>query len=403
MDTSWTINNQVKRCVDGIPYEYFKRIEAVGGIGKGNDYDKDAYVLYDSVRALFVINEMYADEPNAEVLLLTMLSDVIKDGEKIKGIIIENKTGRQVVYGKQFVDCTGDCDLLSKAGSRCDVMDPKKQHPASLIAKVCNVDTDALVAYYKDKPELQKGERYLGHLPHSGFYNFRLAEELKNIALPKEMEYLKDWFVLYYTTPNPHEIILNMTGITGVDGTDAKDVSRGTELALARIWQIFPLFRKYIVGFKDAYLAAVAPTLGIRESRKVRGEVKLTADMLMGATKFPDAIVSYQSPLGYHTPDGKNIEFHRMQPGSEYDIPLRSVLPSDVDGIIVAGRNISVESNACGSTRSMTNCMSLGQAAGVIASLAAHAGKEIRELSIDEIQKALVKQHVYICGHSEIE
>ena len=115
----------------------------------------------------------------------------------------------------------------------------------------------------------------------------------------------------------------------------------------------------------------------------------------MNATRFPDAVCSYQSPLGYHTPDGKNIEFRRMVPGTSYDIPLRCMVPLDVDGIIVAGRNISVDSDACGSTRSMTNCMTLGQCAGIAASYAASHNIEIRAISNDILRTIMVEQGIY--------
>lgn len=394
MNTSWTCSNQVKRCVGGIPYEYFKMIEEIGGVETPN-YDKDAYILYDSERAKYIITKMYEDEKNLDALYLTMVTKAIMEGNKIKGIIIENKSGRQAVYAKQFIDCTGDADLLYYTGSHCDVMAKEAQHPASLLAKLANVDTEKLIQYYNQHPELQKGERYLGGLPHAGFYGFRLHEELAGTELEPEQEYLRDWFILFYTTPNPGEIILNMTGVTALDGTDASALTKGEDISRRRIFDVLPLFQKYVPGFEHAYLAATAPALGVRESRKVIGKIKLTADMLMNAMRFPDAVCSYQSPLGYHTPDGKNIEFRRMSPGTSYDIPLRCMVPLDVDGIIVAGRNISVDSDACGSTRSMTNCMTLGQCAGIAASYAASHDMEIRAIPNKVLRTIMKEQGIY--------
>lgn len=394
MNTSWTCSDQQKRCVGGIAYEYFKKIEAMGGV-ENPDYDKDAYILYDSERAKCVITQMYQEQENLDALYLTMVTKAIMEGNKLTGIIIENKSGRQVVFAKQFIDCTGDADLLEFTGSHYEALAPENLHPASLIAKISNVDVKALTEYYAAHPELQKGERYLGHLPHAGFYGFRLAEELEGVALPQELEYLRDWFILFYSTPNPNEIILNMTGTTALDGTDAMAVSKGTDMSIQRMWQVLPLFQKYVPGFQNAFLAATAPALGIRESRKVIGGVRLTSDMLLGAEKFPDAVCSYQSPLGYHTPDGKDIMFHRMKPGSSYDIPLRSLVPLDVDGVIVAGRSISVESKACGSTRSMSNCMTLGHCAGVIAAYAAKENIEMRDIPNDTLHQILKAQDIY--------
>ncbi len=394
MNTSWTTNNQINCVVGGIPFEYFKKMEAIGGV-ENPDYDQDAYILYDSERAKIVMTEMFDEEENLDVLYLTMVTDTIIEGNRIKGIIIENKSGRQAVYAKQFIDCTGDADLLALAGSNCEIMKKEDQHPASLLAKINGVNTKKLVEYYDQHPELQKGERYLGGLKHAGFYGFRLAEELKGITLPDDLEYLRDWFILFYTTPNPDEIILNMTGIIALDGTNAVELSHGEHVSRKRLFQVLPLFKKYIVGFENAYFSSTAPALGVRETRKVIGEVKLTAEMLMGGMRFPDAVCCYQSPLGYHTPDGKNIEFRRMEPGKSYDVPLRCMLPLDIDGVIAAGRNISVDSDAIGSTRSMTNCMSLGQSAGIIAAYAAKSGIEMRKIPNDVLRKELKEKGVY--------
>lgn len=394
MNTAWTFGDQVNQVVKGIPYEYFKRVEEIGGV-ENPDYAKDAYILYDSERAKYVITQMFEEEENLEVLYLTMVADVIKEGDKVTGIIIENKSGRQVVWGKQFVDCTGDSDLLAFAGAEFELLSKERLHPVSLIAKMGGVDTETVKEYYDARPELWKGEKYLGGLPHAGIYNYRLHEELEGIELPEELEYLRDWFILFYSTPNPGEMILNMTGAIAVDGTDAKDLSRAEHESRIRLFQAMEIFNKYIPGFEKAYISATAPAVGVRESRKVIGDVKLTADIIMNATKFPDAVCSYQAPLGYHLPDGKDIAFRRMKPGTAYDIPLRCMLPRKIDGVIVAGRNIAVETDAIGSPRSISNCMSMGQGAGTVAALAAMKGVEIRQLPYDELRAELEKQNVY--------
>ncbi len=395
MNTCCEPCDRLKRIIGGIAYEYLQTIDAMGGV-ENPDYTKDQYILYDSERAKAAIVSMYEKEPNVSTLYLTMVTRAIMDGKKLIGLIIENKSGRQAVFAKQFIDATGDADLLEYTGASYEELPPEKYHPASLLAKISNVDVKKLSEYYAAHPELQKGEKYLGYRSHAGFYGFRLAEELEGIELPEEIEYLRDWFVLYYSTPNPNEIILNMTGTTALDGTDADAVTKGTNQAIKKLWQVLPLFQKYVPGFEHAFIAATAPTLGVRESRKVIGGLKLTRDMVLSGTKHPDAICSNAGALGYHTPDGKNIIWEYQEPGISYDIPLRSVLPADVDSLIVAGRNISVESEACGSTRTMTNCMTLGHCAGAIAALAASRGIEMRELPIQEVQSMLKSQGIYI-------
>lgn len=394
MNTAWTFGDQVNPVVRGIPYEYFKRLEALGGV-EDPDYGKHAYILYDSERAKYVITRMYEEQDHLEVLYLTMVVGTIMEGRQVKGLIIENKSGRQAVFARQFIDCTGDSDLLAFAGAEFELLASEKLHPVSLIAKMSGIDIGEVKAFYADKPELWKGERYLGGLPHAGMYNFRLQEELEGKELPERLEYLRDWFILFYTTPNPGEMILNMTGEIAVNGTNARELSRAEHVSRLRLYEALEVFRMYIPGFKNAFFAATAPAVGVRESRKVVGDIQLTSEIIMNGTKFPDAVCSYQAPLGYHTPDGKGIEFRRMKPGTAYDIPLRCMLPRNTKGVIVAGRNISCESSAIGSPRSISNCMSMGQGAGVAAAIAARKDIEIRDIPHDELRSALKKQNVY--------
>jgi len=397
MTTTWTFNDQQKQIVKGIPYEFIKRLEEINGTLKG-DISRETFTIYDIEKAKFVMSKMYAEEKNLKVLYYTMIADVIVENNKVKGVIIQNKSGRQAVYAKAVVDATGDADVAAYAGAEFMLAEKKNLHPISLLGKMCNVDFDEMNAYYNEHPEFIGN--FLGGEPHQGFHSFRLADELQRITLPSELEYIRDWFILYYQTPNPGEMIINMTGATEVDGTNAEEVSDAEDLSRKRLMDALEVFNKHIPGFKNAYYTSTASSIGIRETRRITGKIILTAELMLAGTRFEDAICSYSAPVADHTKDGKSIVFRRLEPGNSYDIPLSSMIPKEIDGIIVAGRCISVEASAIGSTRNMTSCMAMGQGAGIVAAICARDGIVPRKIPNDVLRKELLAQGVYLEGIS---
>ena len=189
-----------------------------------------------------------------------------------------------------------------------------------------------------------------------------------------------------------------MTGETGIDGTNVEDVSRAERIARKRLQQALGVFQKYMPGFENAYFTTTASTLGVRETRRIVGTHILNKDDVLSNRKWDDAVCSYHAPVAIHTADGKNIDFIDMKPGPSYDIPYGCLLPKSLDGIIVAGRWISVEADIIGTIRNMTSCLAMGQAAGVAAALASQKGILPRNIQPKELETALLNQGVYLEG-----
>ena len=400
MGTTWTFNDQEKVIVRGIPLELIDRLKKAGAV-VSRDIAKDAFTIYDTELAKFILNDM-AEECGLNILYHAFICDAILEANTVKGVIIQSKSGRQALHSKVVVDASGDADIAAYAGAPFDFPPKEKLHPASLLAKFGNVDTEEMLKFYEKHPD------FVGDFTHGqqypGFHTFRLQGELQEAydkgMLPKEWEYLKDWFLLYYTTPRPREIILNMTGATGIDGTNVWDLSRAEILSRKRLSEALECFRRFIPGFKDAYIMSTGLTVGVRETRRIIGEYVLTKDDILNMRSFPDAIATYAAPIGLHTTDGKDAVFNLLTPGKSYDFPYRVLLPQKIDGLLVAGRCISVAAESIGSTRNMTACMALGQAAGTAAALSALQGIRPRDLDVKRLQKELIRQGAYIEGVS---
>jgi hypothetical protein len=156
--------------------------------------------------------------------------------------------------------------------------------------------------------------------------------------------------------------------------------------------QIAAFLRRYVPGFEDSYVVQSGVQVGVRETRRVLGEYQLTADDVLGARKFDDAIARGAYPVDIHNPKGSGTLLKRVPPGEAYDIPLRCLLPQHTERVIVAGRCISGTHEAHSSYRVMPIVMATGQAAGVCAALAARKACMPRAVATRDVQRELLRQ-----------
>ena len=130
----------------------------------------------------------------------------------------------------------------------------------------------------------------------------------------------------------------------------------------------------------------------MRETRRILGDYQLTADDVLAARKFDDAIARGAYPIDIHNPTGTGTVLKRLPPGEAYDIPMRCLLPRSTEGLLVAGRCISGTHEAHSSYRVMPIVMATGQAAGVCGAIAARRCTMPREVPVMEVQRELVRQ-----------
>ena len=395
MNQIWSCNDKEKLVVEGIAMEYCRRVEALGGMLPVR-FDKDAFYVHDSEIGKYVISEIAHNEPKLEILYNTMVCEPIVSGNRVEGVIVENKNGREAILGKCLIDASGDADVLVRSGGACHEIPPGERHPATLEAKLGGVDTEAFLEYYKTHQEGVAPFRRDWHIP--GFHGYGLREELKDVVLPEELAYLRDWFVCFFTTPNRGELHLNITGDIDVDGTNAESVSRAEFNARKRVMQCAELFKRYMPGCQNAYISATAAILGIRESRQIKGLYTLTGQDLLSCRRFEDAMYSYSGPVGIHTSDGKDSEFKQLAPGSSYDVPYRCIVPERLDGILAAGRTLDADHSAMGTVRVISSCMAMGEAAGIAAAICAEKGIEPRDVDPHELQQRIIKAGGIIMG-----
>ena len=226
---------------------------------------------------------------------------------------------------------------------------------------------------------------------------FKLVEEAKARGeLWPECYYFRVESVL----PERGVLTVNATRIYGVDGTKAEDLSRAEIETRHQMIQLAAWARKWIPGFANSFILDSASTIGVRETRRIRGEYVMTEDDILAGCHYDDVVgvdANQQNPRqqGGHPPDGKeggpqDVEAREMIARMfVYEIPYRCLLPREVDGLLVAGRCLSVDHHADVYTRNQGTAMASGVAAGVAAAVAARAGVPPRKADIRAVQAKL--------------
>jgi len=319
------------------------------------------------------------DEAGVHVLLHALATGVI-GAPRPDGVVFETKSGPIVIMARAVVDATGDGDIAALSGAPFEIGREGDDlvQPMTLMFRMVEFERTAFAAYRQAHPDQWRGVHGLWDL-------VRQASATGELSLARED-------ILFFGTPHERELSVNSTRVTGVLGTSVWDLTRAEWQARRQMRQIAAFLRKYVPGFERSYVAQSGVTIGVRETRRVTGDYALTAQDILGAHKFDDAIARGTYPIDIHKPQGKGTLLMRLPPGDWYDIPLRCLLPQRVDRLAVAGRCISGTHEAHSSYRVMPIAMATGQAAGVSAALAARESKAMRDVPADDVRGELRRQ-----------
>ncbi len=320
------------------------------------------------------------DEAGVQFLLHAFAGDVLRREGGVDGVVFETKSGPVVVRARQVVDCTGDGDVAARAGAPYAVGRPEDGlvQPMTLMFRMVEFERAAFVAYVREHPDQWSGVHGLWDL-------IQRAAEAGELDLPRED-------LLFFATPHEREVSVNSTRVTKVLGTDVWDLTRAEWESRRQMRRIVAFLKRYVPGFERAYIAQSGVNIGVRETRRIRGEYELAADDILQARRFEDVIARCAYPVDIHNPAGSGTLLRYLPAGQAYDIPLRCLQPLGMDNILAAGRCISGTHEAMSSYRVMPVAMATGQAAGVCAAIAAQNRKGTREIGARDVQAELSRQ-----------
>lgn len=364
------------------------------------DPNTDVCFLYDTEAAKVVLDEMVSKEPNLSSFVNTTIVDVIKEDDTVVGLVILSEMEHMEVRANVVIDCTGDAVVAAKAGAPFEIRPKKDIQPMTLVGKMAGIDMERVKKYYEENPPVHDHTvppawREFKTFP--GFMHYGLRDELENVNLPSHLEYLRNWLAIFTSTPNPGEVTINCSG--AIEAHSINGFGERTEQEVFSqkcLHDVAEALRLYVPGFENAYLSAIAGLLGIRESRRIIGDYKVTLEDFLSAREFEDSIGRGAMPAGTHTPDGVTMVVHELEPGNSMTIPYRCMLPRNNEGLLVAGRCVSYEAPVANCIRCMPQCMVMGEAAGTAAAIAAKQGTTPRNVDIKLLQETLRKQNAII-------
>jgi hypothetical protein len=334
------------------------------------------------------------DDAGVEVLFRVPVVAAMVDDHRIREVVVQGKSGRRSVSAAVFVDSSGDGDLATLAGVSSEIgrASDHRVQPMTAYVRVVNVDLPRFVDDCRAHPDditdlvLPDGP---GRMNQDYVLNFLATGFRKRIAqarsegfewiIPKDQITFKSGLI-------PGELNLNVTRFHG-DGLDDRVLSRAEIVLRQQAYCAFDFLRRYVRGFEDAIFLEVAPKLGVRETRRIKGRYLLTEADVRGGVRLPDSIGLCNAPISAHDPEGDKTILEGV--GRGYTIPLGCLQPLGVSGCFVAGRCISVDEVAFASTRNVPACATTGEAAGVAAALCACTLVDTNNVPIDQIQMRL--------------
>jgi hypothetical protein len=377
--------------VGGLPLEIWNLARSVGGAG--DDYM--AVVKTGGVKIaspcdpemMKMLLTRLCAEAGVQILFETVVSNPVMEGDTVKGVIVESKTGRQFIAGKVVIDCSADADMAVRAGAPF-VMgaggEAEVMQPVSMYFTMDRVDLVRLAdwaATTEDVPAraIPKTVEGLNYgLWLTGFnQSLRQWQEKTGVQLQRDNITLKTADGRMY---------VNGTRVTGVNVFDPVQFTNAVLECYRQIEGVARYLRESIPGFEHARIEAIAPVLGVRETRHIIGEYTLSGKDSIEGTHFDDSIAADASALDIHDPKGADVDFQGLRP---YEIPYRTLLPSGVEQMLVAGRCISADHDAHARSRNMPACMATGQAAGVAAAVAIDQGVNVRRVDVAKVQEKL--------------
>ena len=400
-------DNAFRRVVGGIPWEMVRRMIDKGGCvvyrndGKlEGDFSKEFFhstgIRYSPELFKQVATEMLL-EAGVDLLCRTLVTDVGKTGSRVESVAIENKSGHGELKADAIVDCTGDGDLAARAGAEFELgrRGDGVFQPMTMLFSLANIDMDRAMASGAMK-----------RTPWSVMEPASLVDKFKSYILdmtpwadklaaitPKEVPPITRFRF------HDHNDGVYQTGnfihISHLDGSNGEQLARGETVGRLVVWKLVEILRDNVPGFEDVKLVQTATHLGVRETRRIRGDYYLTGEDVLEARQFPDSIAQCGYFMDVH--DTASSDFAKADGGGQiadeasFGIPYRALLPQAVDGLILAGRCVSGSREAQSAFRVMGTCMAMGQAAGTAAALSLHGNRSLRDLDAELLRAALAK------------
>ena len=373
----YTPGTSSTKVVGGIGDDVVAGLRQLGRVvERPNTYGAGTGVTY-LAEHLKVVWERLVVEAGADVLLHAMVQAVDVDDGVITSVTVATKAGLRTYAARVVVDASGDADVCHHAGFGYELAGSIA--PAQTLTTTFRmVNVDHVRRATIDKDALHS---LMAEAAESGDYDLPRREGSDHI------------------TPIDGMIATVMTRIDqvsdGPDGirnaTDPEILTRAEIAGRRQALEYARFLTDRVPGYADASLVALSTQIGLRETRRVFGDRRITRDDVLSARQFDDQIGLCGAPIeDHHGAGSTGTTWEYLPDGEAVGIPMATLIVRDSINTLVAGRCFSAEHDAQASIRSMAQCMAMGQAAGTAAALAAHRDGDVRSVPFGLIADRLV-------------
>ncbi len=373
------VHGEMRRVVRGVASELLTRIDRLGGLNAPHlILGKILAQAYDTAAYKIAADDLLAHH-RADILFHALgAGAVMEDERRIKALMVETKAGRQAVRAEIFIDASGDGDLAAWAGARFEVGDNRggMLYP-SMMFRLNGVDPQQAGEAWRSIPALMQAAEEAGthRFPRRG-------------AIVRPQRSAIEWRVNFTQLTRPDGAAIN--------GLEVDDLTRGEIEGRRQALEAFHFLRT-VPGFENSYIVDLPPQLGIRETRRVIGDIMLSGEDVLGCASFDDSIGVNGWPIESHVAGDVIFKFPPI-PGSRgfNELPYRMLTPSGIDNLLVAGRCASMTHDGQSAARVSGACFAMGEAAGTAAALALSGNAVPRDIAVARLQTQLKAQGAFI-------
>lgn len=395
-----------QQVVQGIPQEIVARMMAIsaspGHVPDPIDFC-DTVTPFDYEGLKRVLLEMAVDA-GVDLWFHSVFLEARASAGDVQAVRVWQKDGVKDLHARVFVDASGDGDLSVAAGAAFDIGRPgdRRPQPMTLMFRLGGVNWDEAMEYLAAHPdEVQHSQGihgpidvgWLRRLPSRGFAGFRTtvlaARARGEWTVPRDR-------LLIFEGVRPGEAVVNTTRVLDRLGVVGEDLARAEVEGRRQAYAVADFLVRRIPGFAGSYLLETPAQIGVRETRRIVGDYTLTADDVLGARKFDDAIACGAYPIDIHDPTSERLVTRRLPPGEYYTIPYRCLLPRDGKNWLVAGRCISATHEAFAAFRVSAIVMAIAQAAGTAAAMAVEVRRPPRAIDRARLRSVLRARGAFV-------
>ncbi|MCX8033299.1 MAG: FAD-dependent oxidoreductase [Thermoleophilia bacterium] len=354
--------------------------------------DGDLRVIYTALAdpeiLKYELGEM-AIEAGVELLLHSWGVSPIMDGNAVRGMIFESKSGRQAVLAQVVIDCTGDGDVFALAGADYDAQIRPGLRISNLAMGcwITNVDIARRNAFRAAEPE--KYARMMGEAS---------AIVMSRASLRPTSDGVRKWmmevigadtlsgFFFEDMLPNHEDVVTLQPHFPARDQTDVEELTRVEIEARRGLVECWEFLKRNVPGFEQSWIMLTAPQLGTTGGKRLIGEYVYSEEDLKADRVFEDTICMLPN-----TDTGRMALEHPF-----LYIPYRALVPRGIEGLLVACRGFSSTEFINNVWNLIPHCTCYGQAAGTAAAMAVDAGCSVHDIDCKALQSKLREANVIL-------